>query len=399
MVMYGADTQQLRELAQRMSNAATSFDHMSGTLGSLVVSARWDGSDGIQFLNEWNRSHRPALRQVVAEIRHCAERLTANAQAQDATSRDGGGGISGLLGTWIFGGGPPGGLPDWFPHLPFMPPHFGFPGGWAPWMPGYPGNIGLPGIDGFIGLLPWRALTSFPVLPRLDFDNWGWPGGTPHWFPRGPLSSGLFLIPEFDRGFTLFDTAQDGWAAALDGDTSSVLRSVLELGQSVPGLDGYAGLLDTGWTGFDAALNGDSSTAIHSTLDLAKSIPGLEAYAGVFDTGFAGIEAALNGDTDTAVRSMVDLAWTGVGSHVPQIALAKGAWDLGWEVGQQIYGVGEVLGINDAVQDTIINDVIERDFGGEVPHDFGSRYDGLNGFGNFVGDSGKSLIGKINPFD
>ena len=106
-------------------------------------------------------------------------------------------------------------------------------------------------------------------------------------------------------------------------------------------------------------------------------------------------EAAGSGDVDGSARAALDIAWFAGGKFIPHVAAAKGAWDVGWYIGDRIYDVGEVIGVNDWFQDSIINDAIQREYGGEIPADFDKRYDGVDGFGRYVGDSVISMTGKL----
>lgn len=381
MVMYGADVGELRRLGNEMRQAGRRLDELSSQLQRYVVGAGWDGPDGQQFLADWNRIQRPRLQHVAAGLDDVADRLYANALAQEHTSRtDSGqvGRIEIIIDQIIRGGGP---LPGWMPRLPWILPPIGPPGGWLPWGPRPPWG------DGLLPSLPWNPfdrkwyLPLAPLFPRLpDFPS----------FPIRPDFGRLidFVVPEVGQLRGIWNEGLDGIDAALRGDAGSALQSIVNLGKSLPG--GHFDIIDDAWTGFEAALRGDAETAIGSVFDLAENIPGANDVAGVLGTGWDGFNAALDGDVDTAVRSIVDLAWEGIGSRHPKVMLMKGAWDVGWEIGDKIYEGLDALGVNDVVQDHIINDTIQREFGGQVPHDFGKRYDGIKGFGNFVGDSIKS---------
>jgi hypothetical protein len=127
-----------------------------------------------------------------------------------------------------------------------------------------------------------------------------------------------------------------------------------------------------------------------------KSLPdGVGKALGVVNIALDGtgaFSAFAEGDTDTGIRKSIDVAWTGVGMKVPTVAAAKFAWDIGWEVGKII---DSTFGISDSSSDAILGSYVESlggpdDLTTDQATALGSRYDGVEGFGNFVGDAGTS---------
>jgi uncharacterized protein YukE len=98
--------------------------------------------------------------------------------------------------------------------------------------------------------------------------------------------------------------------------------------------------------------------------------------------------AVSQGSVDGSVRKGIDVGFDLVGTKVPQVALAKGAWDVGWQVGKGIdWFFGEHLGGHQAFSDS----VVATHYGGTLTSaeadDYAHRYDGWSGFGHFVGDN------------
>jgi hypothetical protein len=130
--------------------------------------------------------------------------------------------------------------------------------------------------------------------------------------------------------------------------------------------------------------------------DLFKYTP----KAGMSPVGYLGFgwDAAklfknvADGSVDGGFRSGIDVGFDIAGTAFPTVGLAKGAWDLGWQVGKGIDWVfGEKLGGHQAFIDSVMIDkygstnltVAQAD---QLSH----NYDGWSGFGHFVGDNVKN---------
>lgn len=102
--MIGMDPEVVLALAGRLSSQA---DTLSGIVGGVdrlvhVVGAQWRGQDGTDFLESWQRTHRPALVAVQGAIAGLAESARHNAHQQvEASAAVGGGpaGVSPLMGS------------------------------------------------------------------------------------------------------------------------------------------------------------------------------------------------------------------------------------------------------------------------------------------------------------
>lgn len=105
--MFGADIDQLRTLATLFDDRSQHLSAAVDTIGGSVEQVPWFGPSSEQFREEWEGSHAPALRDAAASLLRGADRLRTNADDQEATSADLGGG----------GGYPAPGLP--WPGNPF----------------------------------------------------------------------------------------------------------------------------------------------------------------------------------------------------------------------------------------------------------------------------------------
>ncbi|QOD03247.1 hypothetical protein [Pseudarthrobacter sp. BIM B-2242] len=99
MTFYGADVNQLRELARAVDKAATLLSSRAGSLQGQIQSAPWKGMDGAQFRQDWTGSHRPALERVAQSLRHNSKLLLQHANEQEKASDASGGGGGSFLDT------------------------------------------------------------------------------------------------------------------------------------------------------------------------------------------------------------------------------------------------------------------------------------------------------------
>ncbi|GAB3156943.1 hypothetical protein GCM10027058_31490 [Microbacterium neimengense] len=111
MVMYGADVQGLRQLAQQFEHKAAQLDQDRMTVGNAIQVSAWVGPVAVRFRHEWDSSHSRAVHNAAGRLRDAAAALRRNADEQEKTSSvgsssGGGGGAAG-------GGSASGGkLPD-----------------------------------------------------------------------------------------------------------------------------------------------------------------------------------------------------------------------------------------------------------------------------------------------
>lgn len=91
--MWGADADQLEELARDLLTAGHRLDEICRRLGGQLGSAPWKGSDAERFRHDWQRKHVPALVAASRLLGDASTRLSSNArdQRQASTSSDGAG--------------------------------------------------------------------------------------------------------------------------------------------------------------------------------------------------------------------------------------------------------------------------------------------------------------------
>jgi hypothetical protein len=100
-----------------------------------------------------------------------------------------------------------------------------------------------------------------------------------------------------------------------------------------------------------------------------------------------------HGDVNASIRSGIDVGFDIGGLAVPQVGLAKAAWDVGWQVGKGIdWLVGEKLGGHQAFIDSVIHDQYGGSLSPSEADDLAHRYDGWSGFGNFAADSTRGTV-------
>ncbi len=88
-VTHGMDPQQVRNLAQQMSNRASEIRTMMSQLTSALQGAGWVGPDREKFVGDWESQHCTALNRVADGLDDAAQRATMNAQQQESTSNAG----------------------------------------------------------------------------------------------------------------------------------------------------------------------------------------------------------------------------------------------------------------------------------------------------------------------
>jgi hypothetical protein len=89
--MYGADTQQLRDLAKAFDAAADRLIRAANQLSYHVETAPWRGASGDRFRASWLRDGAPKLRRVAGDLHAAAQDLRRNADEQDRASGVGSG--------------------------------------------------------------------------------------------------------------------------------------------------------------------------------------------------------------------------------------------------------------------------------------------------------------------
>ncbi|VXB63180.1 conserved hypothetical protein [Arthrobacter sp. 9AX] len=87
---YGADVEQLRQLATTMRTAGRKLDAQRLALNGGVAGTPWPGPDAEVFRQEWKSVHSRSLGAVVTLLQQAAEDLTRQADEQQSASAAGG---------------------------------------------------------------------------------------------------------------------------------------------------------------------------------------------------------------------------------------------------------------------------------------------------------------------
>ena len=88
---YGADVEQLRQLAKKFDNAAENLNTVTSSLTTSVNQAQaWQGPDASTFRSDWNGTHTAQLKAAVAALTAGSDSLVKNAEDQNTSSTDGG---------------------------------------------------------------------------------------------------------------------------------------------------------------------------------------------------------------------------------------------------------------------------------------------------------------------
>lgn len=284
----------IRELASRMDRVAGQLDQLIGSVEGTVrnASATWFGADQERFYQDWNRSHRPLLMSLRADIQSLAMTARTNADQQDAASA-----------------------------------------------------AEAPSTSRGAGGAPLVTLGGEPV----NF-------GLPDWI--GPLLAAAGI------GMTLTKLAE---LSAKYG---------ISLAQWEPGV---LNMLDDGGK-------------------LARSW-GVVSLVGVATDGAGMVRDIIDGADPWKVGSdALGVAIDGVGVIFPEVGLAKGAWDVGYYIGDHY--VAQIPAVQHAMN-SLDNGALQvgaRAVHGDIQTDPAAanrlvqRYSGVGGFFNWAHDSAVSLL-------
>ena len=91
----GADVSELRAFAKLVDTASRQLDDTANGLSAALGSTRWLGPDGSEFTSHWNSQYRPGLTRASSSLHGLVTILVKNADDQQATSSDAGGGAGG----------------------------------------------------------------------------------------------------------------------------------------------------------------------------------------------------------------------------------------------------------------------------------------------------------------
>lgn len=217
-------------------------------------------------------------------------------------------------------------------------------------------------------------------LPR-DITHANWPGGTPPWIfdenHGGPFRPGYDEMPWAYGGMNhLHDGIKIG---------QYVLPYMLNTGnpQALEWISVEA------MSGSNAALGGASGAmgAAGNVLTIVNT--------GQHSVAFGNSMA--DGDVDGMVRSGLDIGFDLVGTTIPIVGVGKAAWDTGYLVGDLIsdHIVGDsFVDYNQAATQNRLYGT--TDLSGAEATDYAHRYDGVSGFVNFAGDTGRDVAGSLS---
>ncbi len=85
-MIYGADPQDLRDLAKVMQAKADSIEHSAARITALIGQPIWEGARATQFQRDWYANGRRLMNGAAAMLRTAARRADSNAAEQERTS-------------------------------------------------------------------------------------------------------------------------------------------------------------------------------------------------------------------------------------------------------------------------------------------------------------------------
>ncbi|WP_156351644.1 hypothetical protein [Agreia sp. Leaf210] len=95
----GADVAELRAFAKLVDTASRQLDDTAIGLTATLTGTPWLGPDGSEFTSRWNSQHKPVLTRASGSLQGLVAILVKNADDQQATSSDAGGGAGGAHGS------------------------------------------------------------------------------------------------------------------------------------------------------------------------------------------------------------------------------------------------------------------------------------------------------------
>ncbi len=114
-MIYGANTQDLRDLATVLTREAERLVAVEQRLSTTVSRSRWEGADANRLRQQWEADHRLRIRSASELLRNAAELIRRNADEQDRASDASGPALPG----WLMPAIPIPGGPGLLPRLPW----------------------------------------------------------------------------------------------------------------------------------------------------------------------------------------------------------------------------------------------------------------------------------------
>lgn len=279
----GSDPQQLRELASRIEHEAERMADARSVLAQLVQTVEWRGPGGDLFREEWTGQHELGARAAEESLREVVSRLRANADAQERTSNDYGGGSGPGSAT----GSAPRSATDGNPGEGIVPVAYdpGGPPAGPPGPFGNPGNPpGQPGGDKYVVGPPTKPPISWDedfvydsVEPSfgdyVDWNQWGLKEKAAHLHPGLQDAADFYSHYRDNTGLPMeFD-----YEEAYDDD-EGVRRSVDdEIANTQVGVE----QLIAGGAGTEFSVTGDASenSTYPNTENWQKTIGGYQQWS------------------------------------------------------------------------------------------------------------------------
>ena len=86
MAFIGADTQQLKNLGNKLQTGSNEIEKQKNLLTKVLEGTDWKGPDADRFRSDWN-GHAAALAKVAKALEEAGKQATRNASQQEDASR------------------------------------------------------------------------------------------------------------------------------------------------------------------------------------------------------------------------------------------------------------------------------------------------------------------------
>ncbi|MDQ1056265.1 hypothetical protein QFZ23_000166 [Arthrobacter globiformis] len=87
MAFWGADTQQLKNLGNKLQAGSNEIEKQKSLLTKVLEGTDWKGPDADKFRSEWNGQHAAALAKVAQALDEAGKQASRNASQQEEASR------------------------------------------------------------------------------------------------------------------------------------------------------------------------------------------------------------------------------------------------------------------------------------------------------------------------
>lgn len=86
MAVYGADVEQLEQLARKFDAESQSIKQAISTVANQMGNTWWQGPDANKFRQEWESTHRAALSRIAESLQQVARQVKQQASEQRRVS-------------------------------------------------------------------------------------------------------------------------------------------------------------------------------------------------------------------------------------------------------------------------------------------------------------------------